>query len=334
MANFNSATGGGSTASASNITQIGSVAIPVMNTAFGTTTPLMPIGGKYMATPTTYDDGDAVPFLTDSEGRIVLSSDIQIGTVELKDSSTDLRASITAADGLRTIASNVLLTQNVDKDGNVLTVDRADTARTTSTLVLPVQQVGVNGIPFTMYAEDAAHVSGNYGVLSLGVRRDTAASSSGTDGDNSTLGLDSLGHVWTREGYAPTAEDNPNGIIAMTPKPLAVSTYTYTLFTNFGANATLNVKAAAGNVFSCKCHNLNAADRYLQLHNTATVPAGSGVPLMTFLIPAGAERIIGTDLFGVSGMNFATGIAFAFSTTEGTYTAGTAGDQFTQIEYK
>ena len=136
------------------------------------------------------------------------------------------------------------------------------------------------------------------------------------------------------EQFAPAAEDNTNSVIAQQILPLAVTTYAYSLFSNFGANATLNVKAGAGNVFSVKCHNLNAAARYLQLHNTATTPAASAVPLYAILIPAGSEVTIGNDFFGHGGVNFTTGIAFAFSTTEGTYTAGVATDQFTYVMYK
>lgn len=182
-------------------------------------------------------------------------------------------------------------------------------------------------------AEDSPHASGDVGVEMLAVRTDTPASS-GANGDYVTVNSDNLGHLWAREGYAPQYEDNTNGVGAMVIKPLAVSTYSPTLFTNFGANATLNVKATPGNVYSLYCDNLNAAVRYLQLHNTATTPAGGAVPLMTFKIPATSTLVLGTDFFTLAGENFSTGIAFAFSTTEGTYTAGAAADQFTQIQYK
>lgn len=136
------------------------------------------------------------------------------------------------------------------------------------------------------------------------------------------------------EQLAPAAEDNTNGIIAQQWKPLAVSTYTPSLFVDFAANATANVKASLGNVFAIYCHNLNAAVRFLQLHNTATTPGGGAVPRMTFLVPAQSAINLGAEMFTTSGVNFSTGIAFGFSTTEGTYTAGAAADQFTQITYK
>lgn len=114
---------------------------------------------------------------------------------------------------------------------------------------------------------------------------------------------------------------------------VASSTNAPTRFANLGANATLNVKASTGNVFSLYCNNENAAEQFIQLHNTATVPAGAAVPLYSFRIPAAGDVLIGTDFFTNEGANFSTGIAFAFSTTKDTYTAGTAGEQTTIIHY-
>lgn len=54
-------------------------------------------------------------------------------------------------------------------------------------------------------AEDAAHASGDTGVAVFAKRTDTAASSSTTDGDYSTLNTDSIGRLWTR----PTGSVTP-----------------------------------------------------------------------------------------------------------------------------
>lgn len=135
------------------------------------------------------------------------------------------------------------------------------------------------------------------------------------------------------EQLKPVAEDNSNGVIAIVPKPLSVATYTPSLFTNFGANNTLNVKATSGNVFSMYCRNLNAAVRFIQLHNTATVPVNGNVPRLSFQLPATAAVIFGADFFTQFGINFSTGIAFAFSTTDSTLTLGAAADQVTQIVF-
>ena len=44
-------------------------------------------------------------------------------------------------------------------------------------------------------AEDAAHASGDTGVMALGVRKDTAAALAGSDGDYAPLEVDALGRL-------------------------------------------------------------------------------------------------------------------------------------------
>lgn len=115
----------------------------------------------------------------------------------------------------------------------------------------------------------------------------------------------------------------------------------YNSFKDLGANATLNVSKRPCRVFSLACHNENAADRYIQLHDTATVPTTTvTVPVFSFLVPTGAMIIVGTDFFGPGGLavqaTFGTpgaGLAFAFSTTKDVYTAATASEQSTWINF-
>lgn len=133
-------------------------------------------------------------------------------------------------------------------------------------------------------------------------------------------GLDSLGNV-VQVGGVPT--------------PPATAASSPTRFVNAGANASLNVKASSGNVFSISCVNVNVVTRYIQLHNTATVPAGGDVPVCSWpVVATSGITLIGTDFFTNGGSNFSTGIAFAFSTTLATYTAGSAADQFTIVMFK
>lgn len=116
-------------------------------------------------------------------------------------------------------------------------------------------------------------------------------------------------------------------------RKLASTANTANRFINIGANATLNVKSSTGNIFSLYCNNANAASRYIQIHNTATIPAGGAAPVLSFLIPPTSQIIVGTDFFTNEGLNLSTGIAFAFSTTRDTYTAGSASDQQTSVNY-
>jgi hypothetical protein len=59
-------------------------------------------------------------------------------------------------------------------------------------------------------AEDAAHTTGDTGVMALAVQRNTAASGA-ADGDYATLNVDSTGHLWTRVGLALPAGTNNIG---------------------------------------------------------------------------------------------------------------------------
>lgn len=194
--------------------------------------------------------------------------------------------------------------------------------------------VEVNNSASGIYSEDTASSSGDNGFLNISKREDIPSETTSSDGDYQPVKSDEFGALWVRELYIQDAWDNTNDIVASVNKPLAVSTYTPSLFSNLGANATLNVKAAAGNVYAVKVHNINASARYIQLHNTATTPGGGAVPLITALVPASSELLLGREFFGDSGIHFNTGIAFAFSTTEATYTAGTATDQMTFVVYK
>lgn len=122
--------------------------------------------------------------------------------------------------------------------------------------------------------------------------------------------------------------------IGGTPAKPSTAASSPTRFANLGANATLNVKASSGNVFSLYCYNDNAALRFIQLHNTATVPADQAVPLYSFPVNPSNFSLIDEAFFSAAGANFSTGIAFAFSTTRNTYTAGTNTDQATVIHFK
>ncbi len=61
----------------------------------------------------------------------------------------------------------------------------------------------------TQYTEDVASVGAESLMLAGAIRRDTAASSSGTDGDYSTINTDALGRIWVNaSGAAVPVTDN------------------------------------------------------------------------------------------------------------------------------
>lgn len=59
----------------------------VINSAYGATPTVLPIAGKYEATPTTYGDGDAVPLLTDVNGKLITVSTVTINAEAVDDSA-------------------------------------------------------------------------------------------------------------------------------------------------------------------------------------------------------------------------------------------------------
>jgi hypothetical protein len=59
----------------------------VLNSAYSSTATVFPIAGKYEATPTTYGDGDAVPLLTDANGKLITVTSITIPAEKVDDSA-------------------------------------------------------------------------------------------------------------------------------------------------------------------------------------------------------------------------------------------------------
>jgi hypothetical protein len=71
----------------------------------------------------------------------------------------------------------------------------------------------------TQYAEDAAHASGDQLTMAGAVRRDTAASSAGTDGDNATLNVSATGRLWasaTIDAALPAGTNNIGDVDILT----------------------------------------------------------------------------------------------------------------------
>lgn len=227
------------------------------------------------------------------------------------------------ANGLDVDVTRISGTVTVDGSGVTQPVSHAALTELAAAIDTEVQCDIVGALPAgnnNIGDVDVASVTGNVTVVQA-----TAANLNVTEA--------SAAAIKTAVEALDNAADTTNNVHATVNKPLAVSTYAPTRFADLGANATANVKATAGNVLSIYCNNENAADRYVQLHNTGTTPGGGAAPLYTFRVPAGGDVLIGTDFFTQAGAHFSTGIAFAFSTTKDTYTAGTAGDQSTLVHY-
>lgn len=135
--------------------------------------------------------------------------------------------------------------------------------------------------------------------------------------------------------YSDTAGKNKNALVVTTLAEASGEGSVSSLATGFGAVTKAVVKSSPGNVRAIRFTNVNAAVRYAQLHDKATAPAGTNVPLISIPIPAGTATAPGVVeyVFNPS-VRFGTGIGWAVSTTQGTFTdSATASEHNVLIEY-
>lgn len=102
---------------------------------------------------------------------------------------------------------------------------------------------------------------------------------------------------------------------------------------NFGAANQGVLKASTGAVFKVYCYNKSSSTRFFQIHNKATAPINTDVPIESFPIAANTALILDSTFWGATGMVCSTGVAWAFSSTEATLTLATAADQSSAVGY-
>ena len=120
----------------------------------------------------------------------------------------------------------------------------------------------------------------------------------------------------TANGTAGLPGDATNGLdvdVTRTVAPVPGSNSTTTALDNDGPV----VKGSAGTLFGFQGY-ADAAG-FVQVHNKASAPASTNVPVIVIPVAAGAPFSL--DL-GMRGRSFSTGIAFGFSSTGPTYTDG------------
>lgn len=167
---------------------------------------------------------------------------------------------------------------------------------------------------------------------------------------NNTIGtgIQAAGLLAQFDDVSPTAiTENQFGNLRMSlthdlrtsyPVPEASAVIAPSVFQDFGSVTKDTVKGSAGNVFSIMASNANAALRYFQLHNKASDPAATEVPIISIPVPAGTAAaptvlILGVDFFAPS-QRHSTGIGWAWSTTDGEFTdSATASDHQTIVRY-
>lgn len=93
--------------------------------------------------------------------------------------------------------------------------------------------------------------------------------------------------------------------------------------------AAMLVLGGPGYVVSLTANSTNAAAQFVQLHDSATLPANGAVPEVVFTVAATADKIV---TYVLPGRFFKRGIVIANSSTAATLTAGAA-DCFFDVQY-
>lgn len=122
-----------------------------------------------------------------------------------------------------------------------------------------------NAITSTDVQEDAAETAGAFGPSVMSVRRDTAASSAGTSGDNATFNTDANGLLWSRQ------LDPCNGT-AKSVFPVNISSAATTEITPSLAGASTNYYVCAINLVTAAANNVALVDD--DTDNCASVTSG------------------------------------------------------------
>lgn len=165
-------------------------------------------------------------------------------------------------------------------------------------------------------AEDAAHASGDVGVMALGVRASTPTdrSAGATDGDYEPFGVNEVGALWV------TQTPNTRGGLS-----------TYHLVSAASTNANI-VKNSPAQIYGWFIYNNNASARKVAFHNTASSPTAGLAVYMSLVIPPNS----GANVSFPSGIAFSAGIAITTVTgiADSDNTAVGANDLNINIFYK
>ncbi len=268
------------------------------------TTSVTPAGAMFDdVTPDSVNEGDA--------GVVRMSANRNLYTT-LRDAAGNERGANVNASNELLVAATGTVTANAGTNLNTSALltstnfsDAFGTAGTADSQVMSVQGIAsmtpILTNPGTaanvgVYVEDAAETAGGNLSMSGTVRRDTAASSAGTTGDNATLNTDATGLLWTRT-------IDPCSSTAKTFLPINISTATTT-------EITPSLAGASTNYYVCSLVLVTAAANNIALVDDDSDGCGS----VTSGLAGGTTSGSGFNMAANSGMTFGNGMGSVFKT--------------------
>jgi hypothetical protein len=147
-----------------------------------------------------------------------------------------------------------------------------------------------------IYTEDNGETAGGNLAMSGTVRRDTAASSAGTSGDNATLNTDATGLLWTRQM-------DPCSALAKTYLPVNISTATTT-------EITPSLAGASNHYYVCSLALVTAGANNVALVDDDSDGCGS----VTSGLAGGTTAGSGFNLAANGGLTIGNGAGSVFRT--------------------
>jgi hypothetical protein len=240
------------------------------------------------------------------DGTVSITANSAVNVAQLAATTTDTNSGNKSAGTLR-----VVLATDQPALTNKLLVTPDAVTHDVGTITTAV--VAGTGATHLGKAEDAAHTTGDVGVMALAVRAaaPTERSAGPTDGDYEPLAVNEVGALWGT--LTPSANGGMTTFMASGSDGSTILVATSQV-----------IKATAGVLYGYYAYNPEAAVTFVHFYNTASasVTVGTTNPLFTIAIPAGSAANLALP-YGITFSN--AGWSCAATTTAGGNTAPATG---------